>query len=49
MTMLEMFDQVILYLYEDNSSHLELIDNMGGDCDCIVHNVLTYLHEYEVA
>jgi hypothetical protein len=50
MTMLEMFDKVILYIYEENSSHLEFMDNMGGeDCDCIIHNVLNYLHEYEVA
>lgn len=50
MTTLEIFDKVINIIYEDNSSHLEFEDNMGGeDCDCIIHNVLNYLHEYEVA
>jgi hypothetical protein len=24
------------------------MDNMGGDCDCNIHNVLNFLHEYEV-
>ena len=36
-------------IYNDNYSHLDFMDNMGGDCDCIIHNVLNYLHEYEVA
>jgi hypothetical protein len=50
MSNVELFDKVITIIYEDNSSHLEFMDNMGGeDCDCIIHNVLNYLHEYEVA
>jgi len=50
MSTIELFDKVITIIYEDNSSHLEFMDNMGGeDCDCIIHNVLNYLHEYEVA
>ena len=49
MTTLEVFDKVINTIYEDNYSHLDFMDNMGGDCDCIIHNVLNYLHEYEVA
>jgi hypothetical protein len=49
MSNLEMFDKVINTIYEDNYSHLDFMDNMGGeDCDCIVHTVLNYLHEYEV-
>ncbi|MEI6597825.1 MAG: hypothetical protein WCL22_02165 [bacterium] len=50
MSNVELFDKVITIIYEDNSSHLEFMDNMGGeDCHCIIHNVLNYLHEYEVA
>jgi len=48
MTNLEMFDKVINVIYEDNYSHLDFMDNMGGDCDCNVHTVLNFLHEYEV-
>ena len=48
MTTLEMFDKVINKIYEDNYSHLDFMDNMGGDCDCNIHNVLNFLHEYEV-
>ena len=49
MTTLEVFDKVINTIYQDNFGHLDFMDNMGGDCDCIIHNVLNYLHEYEVA
>ena len=49
MTTVEVFDKVINTIYEDNVGHLDFMDNMGGDCDCIIHNVLNYLHEYEVA
>ena len=49
MTTLEVFDKVINTIYEDNYSHLDFMDNMGGDCDCIIHNVLNYLREYEGA
>lgn len=48
MSNLEMFDKVINVIYEDNYSHLDFMDNMGGDCDCNVHTVLNFLHEYEV-
>ena len=49
MSTIEVFDKVINTIYEDNFGHLDFMDNMGGDCDCIIHNVLNYLHEYEVA
>ena len=49
MTTIEVFDKVINTIYQDNFSHLDFMDNMGGDCDCIIHNVLNYLHGYEVA
>ena len=48
-TTTEVFNKVINTIYDDNFSHLDFMDNMGGDCDCIIHNVLNYLHEYEVA
>jgi hypothetical protein len=35
-------------IYDDNYSHLEFMDNMGGDCDCQIHMVLNFLHDYKV-
>jgi UDP-N-acetylglucosamine enolpyruvyl transferase len=49
MTNREMFDKVINTIYEDNFGHVDFMDNMGGDCDCNIHNVLNFLFEYEVA
>jgi uncharacterized Fe-S center protein len=33
-------------IYEDNFSHLDFMDNMGGDCDCNIHNALNLILEY---
>ena len=33
-------------IYNDNYSHLELVDNMGGDCDCVIHTTLQTILEY---
>jgi len=33
-------------IYDDNFSHLEFMDNMGGDCDCLIHNALDTILEY---
>jgi len=33
-------------IYNDNYSHLELVDNMGGDCDCVIHTTLETILEY---
>ena len=33
-------------IYDDNYSHLEFMDNMGGDCDCNIHNALNLILEY---
>jgi hypothetical protein len=33
-------------IYNDNYSHLEFMDNMGGDCDCNIHNALNLILEY---
>lgn len=48
MTTTDTFDKVILKIYNDNYSHLDFMDNMGGDCDCVIHTVLNFLHDYEV-
>lgn len=49
MTQTELFNKVIQIIYNDNYSHLDFMDNMGGDCDCNIHTVLTLLHDYEVS
>jgi hypothetical protein len=49
MTQTEIFNQVIQTIYEENFSHIDFMDNMGGDCDCIIHTTLRYLHAFEVA
>jgi len=33
-------------IYNDNYSHLEFMDNMGGDCDCVIHTTLETILEY---
>ena len=34
-------------IYNDNYSHLEFMDNMGGDdCDCNIHSALNLILEY---
>ena len=34
-------------IYDDNFSHLDFMDNMGGgDCDCLIHNTLNTILEY---
>ena len=33
-------------IYNDNYSHLEFIDNMGGDCDCHLHITLNTIVKY---
>ena len=48
MTQTEIFNKVIHTIYNDNYSHIDFMDNMGGDCDCIIHTVLNFLHEYEI-
>jgi hypothetical protein len=48
MTETELFNNVINIIYEDNFSHVDFMDNMGGDCDCQIHNVLNFLHDYKV-
>ena len=33
-------------IYNDNYSHLEFMDKMGGDCDCVIHTTLQTILEY---
>jgi len=33
-------------IYNDNYSHLEFMDNKGGDCDCVIHTTLETILEY---
>ena len=40
-------NQLVETIYEDNFSHLDLIDNMAsGDCDCRIHMTLNTILEY---
>ena len=38
--------QLVDEIYNDNYSHLEFMDNMGGDCDCLVHSTLNVILKY---
>ena len=49
MTQTEIFNEVINTIYEDNFGHVDFMDNMGGDCSCVIHTTLQFLHDYEVA
>jgi len=39
-------DDLVTIIYEDNFSHLDFMDNMGGDCDCNIHTTLNTILEY---
>jgi hypothetical protein len=39
-------NDLINEIYEDNYSHLEFMENMGGDCDCILHQTLWLISQY---
>ena len=40
-------DELINEIYEDNFSHLEFDENMGGeDCDCHIHITLNTMAKY---
>ena len=39
--------QLVEQIYEDNFSHIDFMDNMGGeDCDCHIHNTLNTILKY---
>jgi uncharacterized Fe-S center protein len=39
-------NELIEKIYEDNFSHVDFMDNMGGDCDCNIHNCLNLMAQY---
>ena len=40
-------DELVTHIYEENFSHLDFMDNMGGeDCDCRIHTTLNTILEY---
>jgi hypothetical protein len=39
-------NQLVEIIYEDNFSHLDFMDNMGGDCDCNIHTTLNTIVKY---
>jgi hypothetical protein len=43
---MDTLEQLINEIYEDNYSHLDLIDSMGGDCDCQIHTTLNTIVKY---
>ena len=38
--------QLVEDIYEDHFSHIDFMDNMGGDCDCQIHSTLNTILEY---
>ena len=42
MTAIELIEKI----YEDNFSHVDFMDNMGGDCDCNIHQTLWLISQY---
>jgi hypothetical protein len=41
-------DELINYIYEENLSHFEFMENMnGGDCDCSLHTTMNTIISYE--
>jgi hypothetical protein len=39
--------ELVNEIYEDNYSHLEFDENMGGDpCDCYIHTTLNTIVKY---
>ena len=40
-------NELVQTIYDDNFSHLDFMDNMGGeDCDCRIHMTLNTILEY---
>ncbi len=38
--------ELIDHICEENFSHIDLIDNMGVDCDCNIHSTLDTIMYY---
>lgn len=44
---MDTLEQLINEIYEDNYSHLDFIDSMGGEaCDCPIHTTLNTIVKY---
>lgn len=43
---METINELINEIYEDNYSHLEFDDAMGGECDCVIHTTLDTIVKY---
>ena len=43
---MDTLEQLINEIYEDNYSHLDFIDNMGGECECAIHTTLNTIVKY---
>jgi hypothetical protein len=40
-------DELVNEIYEDNFSHIDFMENMGGDdCDCHIHTTLNTIVKY---
>jgi hypothetical protein len=40
-------DELLTAIYEDNYSHFEFMENMGGgDCDCNLHQTMATIMKY---
>ena len=39
-------DELVTSIYEDNLDHFEFNENMGGDCDCNLHQTMTTIVKY---
>jgi len=39
-------NELVQAIYDENFSHLDFMDNMGGDCDCNIHTTLNTILQY---
>ena len=40
-------DELVTAIYEDNYSHFDFMDNMGGeDCDCTLHQCMWLIMQH---
>ena len=47
METVETVNELLQAIYEDNYSHLEFMENMGGgDCDCNIHFTMNLIAQY---
>jgi len=43
-------ENLINFIYEENYSHFDFMENMnGGDCDCYLHTLMVTIISYEEA